>query len=30
LPITQLDSDDIAALESKIEAARRLFADRRM
>jgi acyl-CoA reductase-like NAD-dependent aldehyde dehydrogenase len=28
-PITRLDSDDIAALERKIEAARRLFADRR-
>ena len=27
-PITRLDSDDIAALERKIEAARRLFADR--
>jgi acyl-CoA reductase-like NAD-dependent aldehyde dehydrogenase len=28
-PITRLDSDDRAALDRKIEAARRLFADRR-
>ena len=27
-PITELESDDAAALEAKIEAARRLFADR--
>ena len=28
-PITRLDSDDKAALDRKMEAARRLFADRR-
>ena len=28
-PITRLDSDDRAALDRKIESARRLFADRR-
>jgi hypothetical protein len=27
-PIAQLDGDDAAALDRKIEAARRLFADR--
>jgi hypothetical protein len=27
-PITRLDSDDRAALDRKIEAARRLFSDR--
>ena len=27
-PIARLDSDDAAALDRKIEAARRLFADR--
>ena len=28
-PIARLDSDDAAALDRKIETARRLFADRR-
>jgi hypothetical protein len=28
-PIAKLDSDDVAALDRKIEAATRLFADRR-